>query len=445
MRPRTTRPTGSAPVCAAAPLLILLLALQFPLVQFVKTAVDRATTVRDVTGTVHFVSDGSAAQLLQLGLSLASASVAMHLILRSLRGRSFRVTVWSVLALTLLFAEVLRGRAEALALVYAGLTLLVLLAAGVLRIGYQSVACVGLVAAGTALTNLLFSLVNADRGWAPCRADKCTVAGGLLRGYYPQENVLGMFLATLLPAVAFIRGSTLRRISLALVLLGILLTGSRTALAAMLLGGWAYVVVRRRAAPQVRQGDAAKVVTLIPLLSFIASGVMFFTLSDMALTGRGLIFRILREALAEQPLLGPGREALFDAYYSGMANWYLAHEHGQAAYIIGNAGVLGAILMLAALASLVRAGWLSQGPLPAVFALVPALGFLTEPTWEVGVRSAYIVSLVLTVVFASQAHRHEPVPTPPPNERREPTPPRLANVTDFPPLSAISRSLDGPH
>lgn len=432
--------TPYEPPGAAAPLLVIVLALQFPLVQFTKTVVDHATTVRDASGTVHFISDGQAAQLLQLALSLLATGVATHLVIRSLRGRQFTLSSWSLLAAALLVAEILRGQAGPVGLLYAGLVLVVLLGAGVMRIGPRTIASVGHVAGGVAVTSLLFPLIDPDRGWAPCRADKCTLAGGLLRGYFPQENVLGLFLATLLPAVAYIRSVALRRTTVTLVLVCALLTGSRTAQAASVLGLLAYVLLRRRAHPDRMHGDATKILALFPLVTFAASTVMLFTLSDMALTGRGLIFRIVREGLARQPLLGPGRGALEDAYYTGVANWYLSHEHGQAAYVLGQAGLLGGLLMVAALASIIRAAWTARSALPAVFALVPSLGFLTEPTWEVGLRAAYVTSLVLTVCLVSHALRGEPLPVPPPaaERRRE-----LSSRATLAPASANPRSHPG--
>ncbi|HSP60067.1 MAG TPA: O-antigen ligase family protein [Ornithinimicrobium sp.] len=402
---RASAPAG--PTLLGVPMaavLVVVLAATFPLVQLVKTVVDRATTVRDATGTVHFVSDGRAAQLVQLGAGVLAAAVATHLLVRSLRAGTFQVTSWSLLAFFVLLAEVVRGRSEPSTLVYGGLTLLVLLAAGVVRLDARAVGRVGTVAGLTALSAVLFAVLDPVRGWAACRADKCTPAGGLLRGYFPQENVLGMFLAALLPAVAFIDRPLWRRTSLALVVAAILLTGSRTAVAVTVLALWSYAVVRRRAT-RSRHGDAAKVVGALPLLTFVVSGVLVFSLPDMALTGRGLIFRVVREAWLDQPLLGPGREALYDAYYSSMANWYLAHEHGQGAYVLGQAGVVGVLLFLLALGGILRACWRSGGPVPVVFATAPALGFLTEPIWEVSLLSPYVLTLFLTVVLVSQTLR----------------------------------------
>ncbi len=407
-------------------LLLLLLGVSFPAVQLVKTMVDRATTVRDVTGAVHFVSEGQAAQLLQLGLVVGGAAVAVHLGIRGLRAGRVSVSSWAVLALVVLVAEALRGRADTTTLVYAALTVVLLTAAGTLRLEGRDIGLVGLVVGGTAASNLVFAVLNPERGWATCRAEKCSVAGGLLRGYFPQENVLGVFLVTLLPAVAYVRHPVLRWGSVALVVVAVVLTGSRTATAAIVLGLWAYAVVRRRATPGRDHGDAAKVAALFPLGTFLVSTVLLVSLPDMALTGRGLIFRIVREAWRDEPLLGPGRESLYDAYYSSMANWYLAHEHGQAAYALNSAGLLGMLLMVVALVGIVRASWVSGGALPALFALVPALGFLTEPTWEVSARGPYLVSLLLTVTLTAQALRREPLPVPAapaPGATREPVAP----------------------
>ncbi|MGC5585148.1 O-antigen ligase family protein [Ornithinimicrobium sp. W1665] len=385
--------------------LVVVLAATFPVVQLVKTVVDRATTVRDLSGAVHFVSEGRTAPLLEFGAAGLAATAAVHLVVRSLRGDTFTVTNWALLAFFVLLAEVLRGRSEPSTLLYAVLTLLVVLAAGVARLEAPAMGRVGAVAGLTALSVAVFTLVDPTRGWATCRPDKCTAAGGLLRGYFPQENVLGMYLATLLPTVAFIDRPVLRRATLVLVTTTILLTGSRTGAVVTLAALWSYAIVRRRAT-RAHHGDAGKVVGAVPLITFLVSGALVFTLPDMSLTGRGLIYRLIREAWSDQKLLGPGRETLYDAYYSSMANWYLAHEHGQGAYVLGQVGLVGAVLFLLALGGILRACWASRGPLPAIFALAPALGFLTEPIWEISLRSPYFVSLFLTVVLVSRSlHR----------------------------------------
>lgn len=398
----------------ASGILLVLLALTYPLVQLTRTALDGVRTVRDVTGAVHFVSDGRAGPMLLLTLSLLAGLLAGHLVLSAWRRGGFVLGVWALLALVVLVAEGLRPDRDVVGLGYAGLTLLVLLAAPLLRPSQAWLARMGAVLIATAGSLLLYAVAVPGQGWAECRPDKCTVAGGLLVGYYPQENVVGMFLAALLPTVAFIRRSWARRTGLLLVVVTILLTGSRTAMAATLLALWAYAVLRRRSDPTRHHGDLAKVVGVLPLLSLAVSTMLVFTLSDLSLTGRGLIFRIVREGWQSSPMLGPGRSVLEDAYYASTVNWYLAHEHGQAPYLLAETGLVGLLLGFVALIVLAVACWVARGPVPAVFALVPALGFLTEPTWEITLRSPYVASLVLTVALVAAALRHSPLPAPAP-------------------------------
>lgn len=380
--------------------------------QFARTAIDGATTVRDVTGTVHFVSDGRTGQFLLLVVCLTGAATAVHLLVRSVSQGQLSLGPWAVLAMVVLVAEMLRPERSPINLFYAAITVLVVIAASHLELTPRQLSRVGWVTVATAVSLLLYSAAFPERGWAPCRPDKCSPAGGLLVGYFPQENVVAMFLAALTPSLAYIRRPVPRHLAVLLVVACVLLTGSRTSVAALLLGIWSYVILRRRAHPDRQHGDASMVVGVFPVVAFAASAYMLFTLTDRSLTGRGLIFRIVREAWARQPLLGPGRGALEDAYYSSVVNWYVAHEHGQAAYILAQAGLLGGVALLVALLGIATACALGRGPLPAVFALVPALGFLTEPTWEITVRSPYFATLALTIAFCAATFRGDPVPSP---------------------------------
>jgi hypothetical protein len=267
----------------------------------------------------------------------------------------------------------------------------------------------------TVVSLLLYATMVPEVGWAACRPDKCSPTGALLAGYFPQENMVGMYLATLLPTLAYLRRTWWRRISLILVLSCLVMTGSRTSLAAAALALLGYVFLRRRADPQRQHGDAAKLLGLVPLGGFFLSLALIFVLPDQGFTGRGYIFAIVLRAWENAPLLGPGRGILRVAYETSSSIWLSPHEHGQAAYIMAESGLLGLVIFSVALLGIAGACLRSGGPLPAVFALAPTVAFLTEPVWEFSLLALCFVTLLLTAALGGQARRGEPMPLPLPD------------------------------
>lgn len=150
----------------------------------------------------------------------------------------------------------------------------------------------------------------------------------------------------------------------------------------------------------------------MPFGGFILSLVLVFILPDQALTGRGYIFDIVRRGWEEAPLLGPGRGALLEAYEPSASIWLSPHEHSQAAYVLAEGGGLGLVVFAVALLGIAAACWRTKGPLPAIFAFVPALGFLIEPIWEFSLQSLCFVSLLLTAALQRQSQRAGPLPVP---------------------------------
>lgn len=389
----------------------LVAASAYPLSALVRRVVDRSRAVTDSTGAVRVVSDGRVGELVQLGLTGVVLVLAIHVILGAHSRRVLRISPWAVVAITACVAELLRPDRDSIQVAVLGVTAVVLVAGGVSVLTPRVMMAIAHLTVLVAASLLVFALLVPDQGWGPCRPDKCSPVGALLVGYFPQENVVGIFLATLLPALAYLRRTWWRRASLVFILASLVMTGSRTALAATVLALVAYALIRRRALPSRRtHGDAAKILGFVPLGGFLLSLALLFLVTDEGLTGRGFVFGIVRRAWEEAPVLGPGRGILQDAYESSASIWLAAHEHSQAAYILAEAGVVGLVVTLAALLSVVVACWRSGSAIPAAFALVPALAFLTEPVWEFSLQALCFVSLLLTAALEGQVSRGEALP-----------------------------------
>ena len=107
-------------------------------------------------------------------------------------------------------------------------------------------------------------------------------------------------------------------------------------------------------------------------------------------------------------LIGPGREILQVAYDQGRSTFLIAHEHGEAPYLLTNGGVIA--LSLFALAAMALCA--ARTPLVALLAAVPAaVAFVTEPSWEFSTRSPLFFSVALVVALA-RPWRGEPLVVP---------------------------------
>lgn len=134
--------------------------------------------------------------------------------------------------------------------------------------------------------------------WLPCRPGKCNSIGELYRGIFQSENTIGLFAAM---GVAFAVGANRLRWKsprIATLIIVILMSGSRTALAAIAMG------VLVSAALSVLSSESNSTRRLSPSLSYIASfsitavGIYIIISSSTAsLSGRGRIWQDARQAM----------------------------------------------------------------------------------------------------------------------------------------------------
>lgn len=131
------------------------------------------------------------------------------------------------------------------------LTLLVFSAIILLHAEGHSVSLAGFVALATTVAFLVnvSAIVSPDEAWRACRESKCSPVGGLYAGSLDHENSIGQIGAWLFLAALAARKSRARPLQLAVGLTLILLSGSRSALAATggaIVGGLLLATAARR-------------------------------------------------------------------------------------------------------------------------------------------------------------------------------------------------------
>ncbi len=257
------------------------------------------------------------------------------------------------------------------------------------------------------VANVLYSTVNPAIAQFPCRDDKCGVFGSMYSGFFLQENVAPGIVALFLP-VAVASRSDSRALVSALIGASVALTsGSRTGLlsvfVAIVLVFTVRWLLRRRPAVSV-----PSIVLAAPLLVSVVGLFVFATVDDESLTGRGLVYRVIREALVGPSLLYGGDWSIVELGTDG----YLSGEHGQVPHVIARAGVIGLVLWFAAMAALLRERVMGLEQLVGLAILLTAsVGMITEPRLELDVRSVSFAALLLVTGLLSKPPEGDAPPT----------------------------------
>lgn len=371
------------------PLLFVLV----PLSSAFSAIVDGATKVRDFHGQWSWVTTSNYSSIftsvfVYLIVGISVATIAKDLLSSK---RSFSIP-YLVAAVPLLLAGLYFLRSDYSTALNVLITVVVMLAVGILGIDRRDIRLLAQLAIGTGITSILFSLLNPQRAIAPCRIDKCSVLNGLLTSFFPQENVLAIFMIIGLVVVMFGLQGPSRSIGAIMLICLLSLSGSRTVtVAAVIIAVLSLAIIhvkndRRQA--WIRGFSA----TIAGALFIVSAALFFIPLDSLALTGRGFIYALLRDYWVLNPLIGPGRSVLDHAFSIGMsANYAISHEHGGMPYIIVNGGLLGLSFFAYWLFMLLRtnicrpASW--ESGLCLVFAVTVAIVSLTEPVWTYDLRS----------------------------------------------------------
>lgn len=271
------------------------------------------------------------------------------------------------------------------------------------------------------VAGVLYSFANPELAQFACRDDKCGVMGSLYSGFFTQENVAPNLVALFLPVAIAARSDSRALVSVLLASSVALTSGSRTgvvsiALAAALVFACRWVLRRKDAV------HVPSAVLAIPLLFGVAGLVVFVVAGPGDLTGRGLVYRVIREALSGPAMI---YGAPWDTVEAG-TDGYLSGEHGQIAHVVARAGLVGLVLWFLALVALLRERHMGRHQLIGLAILLTAsIGMITEPRLELDVRSGSFAALLLVVGLMSAS----PPLTAPHSARRPLTRTRRALVT----------------
>lgn len=390
-QPRRWRSSGSA---SGGAFLILTLSLSWtPVVAAVGVFLDRSQRLLLPGGQVLWSSVSNLRTYAAVAFLIAIVAVAILVTLRAARGggRAIPATGALVAGLSawLLIAGALRGDSGEALIYQAGalLTVVAIVINPPSRTDIARLSVPWLIIASTLMAHVLLSPETAADA---CRADKCSVFGSLWRAYLPQENVLGLY-AALGAVLSFgAKSWIVRSITLALSTTLVVGSGSRTALAVLIIGIASYALASRFR-------GATRLLRAAPLLAAGAGVVGVFFSGSEALTNRGAVYEIVRRGLMESPLIGEGRSALATAYQTGLTGGYqFLHEHGQIAYILSLGGIGGLTIWLLAMCA-----WFLTRSTTASFGIAlgaaAAVASLTEPVWELTSTSPYFWSLLVSL------------------------------------------------
>jgi len=264
------------------------------------------------------------------------------------------------------------------------------------------------------VASLAYSLLFPAQGQLPCREDKCGIFGGMATGFYFHENVAATGALLLMPALLVAWSRLYVFSALTVMAVFVLATGSRTGLLCFAAGAAVVVVGQWRMEDE--EGELVNprpqwpwAFRSLPLVAYLGSLYLFLSASSDELTGRGVVYSGIRQTMHGLELLYGGGADVVERVSGG----WVAGEHGQAPHLLVHTGVVGMLLFGLAMGAIavMRHPTRSQF-MGMAFLMVASAQFLTEPGWELSVRSMDFVSILLTTgLVAAHATRRPPADT----------------------------------
>lgn len=397
-----------------------MLFLLTPIGSAASAILDGAMKVRDSQGYWVWSTSSNYSSILITSFGYLIITFSAWVIIRDLMGEKRILAMpYVVIAAPVSMIACHLLRSDYTAMVNTVGVVVILAASAVLGIKRNDIRLLANLAVGVGLFVILFAVANPLRALIPCREDKCTVLNGLLTSFFPQENVLAIFMIFSVVLVMFGLRGTYRLLAATLLVTLVSLSGSRTVtFAAIVIAGLSLALIYVK---DSRTRDFIWVISgILTLASFATSAVLFFVpLDQLAFTGRGFIYELLRSFWFEQPAIGPGRGVLEYAHSIGIsANYAIAHEHGGMPYFLVNGGVLVTLFFAYWLSRLVHSFMNStslwSSGLGLALTLTVAIVSVTEPVWTYDFKGPAFWTLALvscslfpSEVTAEDAHPHK--------------------------------------
>lgn len=232
------------------------------------------------------------------------------------------------------------------------LTALILAAVWATAPTYPEVAVVGYLGAFSVLSSIALAVINPEHAafvdmWGYTASTKAIIGDAQIAGIFGHSNTLGMVSVLSLAAIFAGRRSWLRHILVAVCLLGVLLSASRTALLTVVVLAvyWAKskMIRHNRAELSALILIPVIVVVVLPLLSNAPS----------AFTNRGLIWSGALDAARESWFIGLGSNWFSEVLLnSGALGPEAVSGHNLFVHVLATAGIIGLIVYAAFLGTL---------------------------------------------------------------------------------------------
>ncbi|MBE1547972.1 O-antigen ligase [Mycobacterium sp. OAS707] len=269
----------------------------------------------------------------------------------------------------------------------AGLMLAVLVACTVaprglgVHVGIGAFCVIAAIASGFAI------VVHKDFSVMPCPWDKCGILGFQFRGIFHHENAFAIFLTLAMPFV-YIGFASWEGPLLSAYLLGmVLLSGSRSSMAAAVLTFVVLILLR----PNIRKAVSARkrtaLLNLVLAVSFVSGFALPFVINDPGfLSERGHMWMLVKDALSDPATLiyGTGMlgwQHVVDAGRLHISMGYSAHN--QWLHVLFTTGVIGLLLFVGLLAVLVWQAGRTYGLVVGCVLLPVFLLAVTERPWPI--------------------------------------------------------------
>lgn len=378
---------------------LLILFWAVPIQSFVSAVFSQSTRQRDVFGQLVWVEQGNYGRWVEyvvfaaivLCLAFSAIEIRSSSQLGKVGPKPYVVALFAVILISLALNYSGWGLENSLRLV------LFLASCGYFltqKISDLSMKSLRISSALLVASVVLFSTIQPAYALGPCRLDKCTPFGNLLNGYFPHENFLALVILAVFPLLSTLDPKWLRFTFQAAALAIIFASGARAVYIAILI----YLVLRIRIFVRISK--------YVPAVMFLVSLGVFAFVGGLDLSGRGLIYEVIADALKSDWFLGGGPTALSAAFESGQIPFLAFHEHGAAPYILARFGVLVFLGVMAVFIFRARSWELSKSSKTVPLSFLPfvatTLTFASETTLQFNVTSAFAWTLMLYLANGSE-------------------------------------------
>jgi hypothetical protein len=304
-----------------------------------------------------------------------------------------------------------------------------------------------------AIANGLTIVVQPNLSVVPCRINKCGILDFMFRGTFEHENALAMFLVLAMPFV-FIGFASWEGPFLSAYLLGLVLfTGSRSGIAAGVVTFVVLILVR----PNIRRPTWAPIRTALVYLALavvfvVGVALPFYVHDPTAYSGRGDLWMLARDALADPATLIHGT-GMMDwqrtVQEAGLGNLY--SPHNQWLHILYSTGLMGFLLLMAALTQLIWHAGRTYSLVVGCVLLPVFILSVTERPWPIDTVDPLIwavVGALLSYPVTNRLSDEQSVETPRVSgeavARSTPRRGPNASTRPTPPLDENDKALMGP-